>query len=171
MLRSLLSWRRNSYGWIGRFRKKDDGAAAVEFALVALPFFGLMFGIIELAIFFFANRYLEDGLFQASRKVLTQRLTGSDICSKFKTAMEDSVAGWLNDKNKLTISITPISDFSATGTALDINAGGCSFGGTDQTLVIKVTYAYPFKGYRVLAGTVAHGRDLNLSAATAFRVE
>ena len=171
MLISLHSWRQNTYGLIGRFRKKQDGAAAVEFALVALPFFGLMFGIIELAIFFFSTRYLEDGLFEASRKVLTQRLTGANVCPAFKQAMADALPQWLGDPNKLTISITPISSFSSTGTVLDLAANGCSFGGSGQTLIMKVTYAYPFTGYRLLSNGTNFGSDLNLTAVTSFRVE
>jgi len=36
-----------------RFKKNDDGATAVEFAFVALPFFALLFGIMEPTLLWF----------------------------------------------------------------------------------------------------------------------
>jgi Flp pilus assembly protein TadG len=42
-----------------RFRRSRRGSAAVEFALVAPIFFGLLFAIIETAIIFFASQVLE----------------------------------------------------------------------------------------------------------------
>ena len=42
-----------------RFRKDKKGAAAIEFAFVAIPFFALMFAIVETAMAFFFNQILE----------------------------------------------------------------------------------------------------------------
>jgi Flp pilus assembly protein TadG len=56
---------RRTRRFLKRFRRDQDGAAAVEFALVALPFIGMTVAIIELGIFFFATRYFEDGMFNA----------------------------------------------------------------------------------------------------------
>ena len=42
-----------------RFVRQQDGAAAVEFALVALPFLALTFAILETALVFFAGQTLE----------------------------------------------------------------------------------------------------------------
>jgi Flp pilus assembly protein TadG len=170
MLASLRTWRYSGYGLLNCFRKKEDGAAAVEFALVALPFFGLIFAVIELAIFFFASRFLEDGLFNASRKVLTQRLDTANICNAFKTEVNTQLSGWFNP-TKLTLSVTPLSSFGGAGAPVDLNAGGCSFGATGQTMIVKATYAYPFMGFRFISGSSLIGKDIGLSASTAFRVE
>ena len=42
-----------------RFARAQDGAAAVEFALVAAPFLALIFAILETALVFFAGQTLE----------------------------------------------------------------------------------------------------------------
>lgn len=174
MLSAVLKWRSSVYSSVptlfGRFRKKEDGAAAVEFALVALPFFGLIFAVIELGIFFFASRYLEDGVFNASRKVLTQRLPPASICSAFKTEIGNNFAAWL-DPTKIVLSVKPLSSFGGSGSAVDLASGGCSFGASGQTMVITATYPYPFQGFRFLSTGPNIGKDLNLSASTAFRVE
>jgi Flp pilus assembly protein TadG len=170
MLTSLHAWRRSGYANFARFRRREDGAAAVEFALVALPFFGLVFAILELAIFFFASRYLEDGLFNASRKVLTQQMTPATICSAFKTQVEAELSS-LFSPSKLKLYVTPISSFSASGVALDLAATGCTFGATGQTMLMRATYDYPFQGFRIIAGSTTQGKNITLSASTAFRVE
>ena len=43
----------------GRFARRQDGGAAVEFGLVAAPFLALLFAIMETAIVFFAGQALE----------------------------------------------------------------------------------------------------------------
>jgi Flp pilus assembly protein TadG len=42
-----------------RFHRNRRGVAAVEFALVAPLFFGLLFAIIEIGLMFFASQVLE----------------------------------------------------------------------------------------------------------------
>jgi Flp pilus assembly protein TadG len=79
-------------------RKREDGATAVEFALVALPFFGLVFAILELAIFFFASRYLEDAVFNMGRKILTQRVNPASACSAVSTEIASMLAGLIQQK-------------------------------------------------------------------------
>jgi Flp pilus assembly protein TadG len=58
-------------GLFGRFRKDRDGATAVEFAMVSVPFFGLLFAIFETAFVFFATEGLEAAVADASRQILT----------------------------------------------------------------------------------------------------
>jgi Flp pilus assembly protein TadG len=170
MLSSLFAWRRSGFAVFTRFKRREEGAAAVEFALVALPFFGLVFAVIELAIFFTASRYLEDGLFNASRKVLTQRLPSGSICAAFKTEVESELSAWFSP-SKLTLFVTPVANFGTAGTALALRAGGCTFGATGQTMLMRATYEYPFQGFRFIAGSTSLGKDIKLSASTAFRVE
>lgn len=53
------------------FARREDGATAVEFGLVALPFFGLLFAIIETALVFFASQVLETAAADSARLILT----------------------------------------------------------------------------------------------------
>lgn len=61
-------WRR---ALLARFRKDRSGVAAVEFALVALPFFGIIFAILEISLHFWANQVLETMVSDASRRIYT----------------------------------------------------------------------------------------------------
>jgi Flp pilus assembly protein TadG len=153
-----------------RLHKNEDGAAAVEFALVALPFFGMIFAIIELGIFFFASRFLEDGVFNAGRKALTQNLTVGSSCTDFVNSIKANVGGWF-DTSKLVVNVSVLSNFSATSPALDLSSAGCSMGASNSTILIRVSYPYPFTGFRFLSTGPVIGANLNLNAATALRVE
>src|ERR1700687_1379750 len=55
----------------GRLLRREDGAAAVEFALVAAPFLALLFAIMETALVFFAGQYLETVVTDTSRLIMT----------------------------------------------------------------------------------------------------
>ncbi|MDE2013469.1 MAG: pilus assembly protein [Alphaproteobacteria bacterium] len=50
-----------------RFSRDAGGAAAVEFALVSVAFFSLLFGIIFLAIFLYTNATLQWAISRAAR--------------------------------------------------------------------------------------------------------
>ena len=73
---------------IRRFIKAKDGVAAVEFALIAAPFFMLLFAILEVAMIFFSSLVLENGVINAARTIRTGEFqkTGGGI-HEFKTEL------------------------------------------------------------------------------------
>jgi Flp pilus assembly protein TadG len=77
-----------------RFLRQEEGAAAVEFALVATPFLALAFAILEMALVFFAGQTLESATADSTRLIMTgqAQLAGYDE-TQFKTAVCDRVAG------------------------------------------------------------------------------
>ncbi|MFM9975419.1 MAG: TadE/TadG family type IV pilus assembly protein [Beijerinckiaceae bacterium] len=153
-----------------RFRKREDGSAAVEFAIVSLPFFGLMFAVIELSIFFFASRFLEDSTFDIGRRALTQSLNPASSCTDFRTQLTNRVSGWF-DPSQLVVSVKVLNSFGSAGTPVDFNNPSCSFGTTGQILLIETSYPYPFTAFRLYSGTPGSGIAFPLRAATALRVE
>lgn len=54
-----------------RFGRAKRGAAAVEFALVVLPFFLLMFGMAEISMIGFAQTSLNNAVSETSRQIRT----------------------------------------------------------------------------------------------------
>jgi Flp pilus assembly protein TadG len=154
------------------FCKKDEGATAVEFALVALPFFGLVFAILELAIFFFASRYLENAVFDnLGRKILTQRVDAANACSAIQTEIASMFGSWL-DPSKVVITLSAPSSFASGGGVVALGGGACNGLVTPgQIVVLSASYPYPFTGFRFIAGATALGKDMQLTARTAFRIE
>lgn len=54
-----------------RFRKQEDGATAIEFALIATPFLALLFAIMETALVFWCGQVLETAVSNATRRIFT----------------------------------------------------------------------------------------------------
>lgn len=66
------------------FRTDENGATIVEFAMLAFPFFVLIFAIIETSLFFFANQYLETAVDDTMRLFRTGQLGPATTDEIFK---------------------------------------------------------------------------------------
>ncbi len=60
-----------SFRRVRRFARAEDGATAVEFALVATPFVALLIAILETALVFFAQQVLQTAATQSARLIMT----------------------------------------------------------------------------------------------------
>ncbi len=103
-----------------RFRRSQDGVAAVEFAFVAAPFFALLFAIIETALMFWTNQVLEESLSQVSRSLVTGQsrtlyngANGAVNAKKFRDNICTLAPMGLIDCSKLFIDVRVYNTFSA----------------------------------------------------------
>lgn len=65
-------------GWRpSRICRDESGATAIEFGFVALPFFMLLFAILELALVFWTTQVLETAVADASRQLYTGQFNTS----------------------------------------------------------------------------------------------
>lgn len=97
-----------------RFAGDCRGATAIEFAIIAAPFFMLTFAIAGIGMHFFISGTLEKGIEAAARKIRTGEAQKSDTTVEgFKTSVcqeanftngEPDKSGWI-DCNKLVIHI------------------------------------------------------------------
>ena len=78
---------------LGRFGRAKRGAAAVEFGLVAVPFFLLMFGVGEVSMMGLAQTSLDYAVNETARRIRTgeAQMTGSTY-----TAMQTSICNGMN---------------------------------------------------------------------------
>lgn len=67
--------KKRSRGILGRFRKSQDGVAAIEFAMLSFPFFLLVFATIEVFVAFAGEQLLENAVDSMSRQVRTGQIT------------------------------------------------------------------------------------------------
>lgn len=77
-----------------RFRRNETGAAAVEFALVAVPFLALVFAIIETALAFWSMTALDTAVADASRRIYTgqfQQANATTPPAELPTKFRDEV--------------------------------------------------------------------------------
>jgi len=164
-----------------RFARAQDGATAVEFALVAAPFLALIFAIIETALVFFAGQTLETAATDAARLIMTgQAQTAGYSQSDFKTAVCNRLAGGLFDcTNGVYVDVKTYSSFTSINTAppivngkLDTSNMTYTPGGPGNIVVVRLYYQWPII-VSMLGDNLANlnGNQRLLMATSVFRNE
>ncbi|MCP4185172.1 MAG: pilus assembly protein [Hyphomicrobiales bacterium] len=161
-----------------RFGADEKGATAVEFGIVAFPFFFLLSAIIEASLFFFAGQMLESAVDRVGRQIRTGQMDSSTTQAELKTAVCDE-ASLLFDCSTLLVDLKSAATFSDLGDPPEIHGGeldasyfGFSSPGSAKIMRITVTYEWPvFSNY-----VASHLANLNsgnalLTAISVFRTE
>jgi Flp pilus assembly protein TadG len=169
-----------------RFRRNRRGSAAVEFALIATPFFALLFAIIETSIVFFASQVLETGVQDSGRLLYTHQAQDQGLnATQFKDDLCARVA------ILFTCSIIGVDvKFYADGTAITItdpidgagnyDSSGLTYSpapaGAKGTQVVRGFYQWPLYvtglGYNIAnIGRTGSSPKRLLAATSAFHVE
>jgi Flp pilus assembly protein TadG len=162
------------------FRRAKKGSAAVEFAMLAIPFFLLLYAVIDTSLVYFATQTLENGVATASRQIRTgQAQAASMTQQQFRTLICDQISMLLACDSRLGIDVRRFTSFSnvALPAALDQNGnltGNYQFnmGAAGDIIVVRAFYAWP-----VLTPTFGqslvnmNGNSRLLTAAMAFKNE
>jgi Flp pilus assembly protein TadG len=160
-------------------RQPRDGVAAVEFAMVAAPFFFMMFAIIEIGLIFVISSVLENATLQASRLIRTGQADTENIsAAAFKTALCANMSVFENDCDaRAAIDVRVIPQFRtppdpiASG-ELDPSALTYLPGDPGSLVLIRVWYAQPLATpFMSRALSRLESGDVMISATTAFRNE
>lgn len=104
--------------------KNTDGATAIEFSILALPFMLLIFGILELALVFFTTTSLQHNLATSTRDLRVGE--SGAICGDIDR-IEELVCDGLdiqNCRSNLAINVTRISSNQFDAAALSQFQGG-----------------------------------------------
>ncbi|CAN5752225.1 pilus assembly protein [soil metagenome] len=108
-----------------RFAAARRGTTAIEFAIIALPFCVLMFGIIELGLVFMVSVTLQNATDNAARQIRTGgfQTSGSNAKGDFKTLVCNRMS-WLATPclTKLTVAVQTFADFN-TASSNNATAG------------------------------------------------
>jgi len=164
-----------------RLLRQQDGAAALEFSLVAAPFLALVFAIIESAAVFFAGQALETAAADSSRLIMTgQAQTQGFDQAAFKQAVCSRVYGLFNCNAGLYLDVKNYTSFASINTSKPIDQNGnlqtANFGyqpgGPGDIVVVRLLYEWPV--YVSLLGLnlsdLSGGKRL-LMSTVAFRNE
>jgi Flp pilus assembly pilin Flp len=128
------------------FSHHIKGATAVEFAIVAAPFFAILLAIIEIAAVFWVNGALIEAVSQPARAVLVGETIDKN---RFKTLICEK-ASPLVECDKLVIDVRSFKSFAEVGrmplfdpitkqplpVSFDPGKGG-------DIILVRVAYAYP----------------------------
>jgi len=106
--RARLSRRRWS-----RFAHAESGATAVEFALLGVPFFALLYAMIEVSILYFATANLDSVVSEAGRLIRTGQAQSSGMT---EAQFKDYICGELtlisNCQENLRIDVRNFTSFN-----------------------------------------------------------
>jgi Flp pilus assembly protein TadG len=181
--KTILSWRMRT---AIRFKRSDDGSAAVEFALISIPFCALLFAIIETALVFWCGQVLETAVANASRKIFTGELATAFAAvpaaqqpQQFKDRICAEVPGLFDCKNLVRVDVFSFKDFSsAPAMPSPIKNGAISSdppafnpGGSGEIVVVRAAM-----GYKLYTSFLSGSANLNnnqrmIMATASFRNE
>lgn len=162
------------------FARRQDGAAAVEFALVATPFLALLFAIIETALVFFAGQTLEAAASDSARLIMTGQAQagGYDNAAGFKQKVCENAAS-LFDCNKIQVNVKKYTSFGSysqvnpvTNGTLDTTKINYDSSIAGDIVVVTLYYEWPI--YVSLLGnnlSNLNGSNRLLVATAVFRNE
>lgn len=171
---------RNSHRRVTRCRR--EGAVAVEFALVALPFFALILAILEIAIVLTVSSVLERATMDAARLVRTGQATNLNkdqfkaaVCARMIVFAQQCASSIHVDVRPVTTFTTPLvpSPFTGTGAnrTLDDNRTSFNAGQARDLMLVRVWYRQPTFTPFVNRAMTRTGKDTLLQTTSAFRNE
>ena len=98
--------------FLQRFARRKDGAAAIEMAVVAIPFFSLIFAIFEVALIYLGTSSLDNGLTSAARQIRTGQAQSSNMtATQFRQLVCDRITPLLACDSRLVIDVRRFSSF------------------------------------------------------------
>ena len=169
-------------GLFSRFRKDRQGVTAVEFGIVAVPFFGLLLGIVEVALVFFASQLIDSGVSEAARLIRTgQAQTEGFSEARFKQEVCSKVLILSDCETDLKLDVRTYRDFESTKSNLEhpidengnlVEDFGYQPGVGGDIVLVRVFYEWPMitPNLGLGPGYLANG-DLLLASTVAFRNE
>jgi hypothetical protein len=164
-----------------RRQRKREGAAAVEFAMVALPFFLMIFSILELGIVFVLDSVMETATTEAGRLVRTGQADQQKFtAARFKTEFCSRMMLFESDcANRATVDVRVIPKFTApsppdpiTNGAMDDKKTIYDGGKPGDLILVSVWYVHPLATPMLSQATSPLGvGKIVLRSTTAFRNE
>lgn len=164
-----------------RSKRRREGAAAVEFAMVAIPFFLMIFSILELGVVFVLDSVLETATMESGRLIRTGQAKDQNFDKeKFKTQVCDKMVVFKSDcANRMTVDVRVIPKFSSPNVpdpiadnAMDPSKTTYDGGQPGSLILVRVWYTHPLVTPLLsqAVSRVGPGKVL-MTATTAFRNE
>ena len=163
----------------GRLARDSKGSAAVEFAIVSLPFFAMMFMVLEIGLAFLIDSTLETAVSEGGRLIRTGQAEAQGFeVNRFKQEVCERMSVFAADcANRATIDVQTIASFAAPPADPivdgELQAQNCYNGGTAGDLVlVRVWYRQPMIAPFLRDGVMRlNGTTVLLKGATVFRNE
>lgn len=154
--------RRHAVRALGRrFRKNNDGATAIEFAIVLGPFLAFVFGIITIGMHYLSTNSLEKAVYDASRQIRTGQAQQSSMsATQFKDLVCNMATPHL-DCTKLQVHLASYDSWKdvtvpscVNTTTKELSSGisgnspiSGSVGGASKKVLVTVCYDWTLAKY------------------------
>ena len=173
---------RRKGGWmraVRRLRRDRRGATMVEFSLLMLPFFILMFGIAEVGLVTWGSLELENATDDAARLVRTGQAQAQNYDNaRLKQAVCARVSLLFDCQNKLRIDLQSFPTFSGMTAPAPLDGAGnlkqdfaFEMGSGEEVVLMSTFYEWPLQLLGSLSlSNMPNGHRL-LRASAAFRNE
>lgn len=164
-----------------RLARDRDGSTAIEFAFVAMPFFFMMFALLQVGYLFVLSSTLENAVMDTSRRIRTGELqTSGGTAATFKTAMCARMSVFQGSCNaNLSIDVRVMPQFATTppdpmADGATFNSGVLTFapGGAQDIVLVRAWWRQPLFAPLMTQGLsrLGDGKAV-MTAAAAFRNE
>lgn len=129
------------------------GVTAVEFGLLAVPFFGLVTAILQTSLVFISSQVLESAVIDASRNVRIGEAQKLDEAA-FKKRICDGLYGLFGDCKSMHLRVDTIASFSNTTPSIPVDVtcpNECKWttpetwspGATSSVVMVQAYFRYP----------------------------
>ena len=137
-----------------RWRKSSEASAAIEFALISIPFFMLVMSIFEMAIMFASASMLEGATGRASRLIRTGQVQQASADPGAQEAMfRDTLCtrAFMIPCNAIDVEVSNIGAFGNFGNFSaqydgdgNLDSQGFNAGAVNDVVLIRTGYRYQF---------------------------
>lgn len=162
------------------FRKNEHGVTAVEFAMIAGPFFTVVFAIIELGLAFFVNRMVDNAVIESSRMVRTGQATAASFtAADFATQVCGNLPAFLCKAERIRVSVTSVPNFTAIPSITDMydddgnltDDHSYTQSNASEIVAVNVIYKWPMFTSFMNLSSLDHGDERHLTSTMVFRNE
>jgi len=163
-----------------KLAKHEGGAAAVEFALVVVPFLFLLFGLFEIGVVYFASASFDAAVQRGARLVRTGQAQAAGMSlSEFRTAVCDGYSNLFGCESNSYFTVEVLSSLGSATYTSPVQGDG-SFvstetfdtGAASDYMIVRgfLQFAPLFDVFGALSPGLANGNRLFVSSAL-FRNE
>lgn len=155
------------------------GSAAIEFALLALPFLAVIFSIIEIALMFFIDSALDSALHKTVRKIRTgTALSQAWDMNAFKTELCKNLAYSFSCKSTVKVRAIKVTAIDSPNFATPVTNGtltvteSFTLGAAGDYILVQVFLPWdPIVSFYTLSSSKLSNGDHVLGATVLFKNE
>jgi Flp pilus assembly protein TadG len=142
---------------VGRLMQSEKGSTAVEFSMVAFPFFMVMGCICETGIMLFSEYSIQAGVQEAAREIRTGQAQSANLSADaFKSKICEITGIVIDCSSSLTVYVRPAGTFTTLQSVMPnyLNVGmkpdgtpnptSYDCGGPSQAAAVVATYDWEF---------------------------